>query len=123
MADCSKTVEFLREWLRMCETEEKPVAGSFCGNCQIHEKSGELLCSTWVKTNGSKALAIVQKWSDENPVMTWAGKLRELLPNANIGSIIERGCPHEYFGSVAPIPSGCCTVLCDDCWSSEYKEE
>ena len=68
------------------------------------------------------AIAIVQKWSDEHPAQTWEGKLRELLPNMNIKSVVECLCPHELFGSAAPTPSENCTVPCAECWDSEYKE-
>lgn len=115
MADCTKTVEFLREWSRMCDAHEE------CATCPLDEPTSGRGCD--VCNIPDDAIAIVQKWSDEHPVMTWAGKLKELLPNADIGSIIESGCPHEYFGSVAPIPSGDCTVLCADCWNGEYKEK
>lgn len=75
-------------------------------------------------------IAIVQKWSDEHPVMTWAGKLRELLPNANLVALSDlaaqtrgiRICPSDVFGAEAPCWRSGCNWECAECWNGEYKE-
>lgn len=118
MADCTKTVEFIREWKRMCLSNQKckdcdaflPIDGICRFN--IKECNPELLEAT---------ARIVQKWSDEHPEMTWAGKLRELIPGADIETIIDLTCPKHYFGDRAPL---CTTdaIECEDCWNGEYKE-
>lgn len=118
MADCTKTVDFLQEWKRLFDNTE-------IISLKDPKAPREVLIYNQIMSDlerPEKTIAYVQKWSDEHPVMTWEGKLRELLPNADIGSIIENGCPHEYFGSIAPTRKGYCDVLCAECWNGEYKE-
>ena len=118
MADCSKTMEFLREWKRLFDNTE-------IISLRNPKTPKEVLVYNQIMSDlehPEQTIRYVQKWSDEHPAMTWAGKLRELLPNAYIDSIIEGSCPHDYFGSVAPILSEECTSLCSACWNSEYKE-
>ena len=123
MADCTKTVEFLREWKRMCDNK---VFSELCTCCPMNYKGtghADMTCSMYARAYPDDAIAIVQKWSDEHPVMTWAGKLKELLPNADIESIICGGCPCDYFGDIAPNNKKCnATEECRVCWSGEYKE-
>lgn len=69
------------------------------------------------------AITIVQKWSDEHPVLTWEGKLRELLPNIDARSVCTALCPHDIFGGDAPSVNQCISDMdCACCWSGEYKE-
>lgn len=113
MADCKKTVEFLREWSRMCDAHEE------CATCPLDEPTSGRGCD--VCNIPDDAIAIVQKWSDEHPVMTWAGKLRELLPNFT--GMPHNYCPSLFFGNHAPSGCGDCNdIACVDCWNGEYKE-
>lgn len=116
MADCTKTVDFLREWKRMCD-------GTICHRCGIGEANDSVTmsCRRYVMTYPEDAIDIVQKWSDEHPVMTWAGKLRELLPNFT--GMPHNYCPSLFFGNHAPSGRGDCNdIACVDCWNGEYKE-
>lgn len=117
MADCTKTVEFLREWKRMCD-------GTICRRCGIGEANDSVTmsCRRYVMTYPEDAIDIVQKWSDEHPALTWAGKLRELLPNANIDGLVCGTCPRDLFGGDAPVNYTNCVNKCSDCWNGEYKE-
>lgn len=55
--------------------------------------------------------------------LTWWGKLREMLPDANIERVTILRCPSDYFGSHAPQSSvaGCDEKTCCECWNGEYK--
>lgn len=123
MADCSKTLDFLREHNRMCD-------GFVCKDCPMgrenRPQTSEEYCGDFVNNHTEDAIAIVQKWSDEHPVMTWEGKLRELLPHAPIAEIMYEYCPQQIFGDPAPFDIDCegeGTEPCLACWRSEYKEE
>lgn len=118
MADCTKTVEFIRELVRLCDSN------SLCSGCPLHNEQ-ESCEGTPSEYLSEDAISIVQKWSDEHPVMTWAGKLRELLPHAPIGQIMDEYCPYQIFGDHAPYKEDCEAegpANCLDCWSGEYKE-
>lgn len=126
MSDCSKTVEFLRELTRMCGSFEFCLLG-----CPLRtEDSGGPRCGFSPDGSNDNTIAIVQKWSDEHPEMTWAGKLRKLLPNANVAALSDlaaqtRGihlCPSDVFGESAPNWRNGCNWECAECWNGEYKE-
>lgn len=122
MADCTKTVDFLREWSRMCE-------GRSCEKCPIspHSVADRTSCNRYVASHPDDAIAIVQKWSDEHPVMTWADKLRELLPDARIiEEIMRTCCPSDVFGSIASTADeGGCKSMggYTSYWNGEYREK
>lgn len=118
MADCTKTVDFLREWKRMCKNHN-------CNDCPLgNKKHVSTLCRWYVIDECDNAIAIVQKWSDEHPVMTWEGKLKELLPNVDMSKIIGTCCPYNLLGGKAPNVETCRSALeCIYCWNGEYKEE
>ena len=77
-----------------------------------------------LKEHPDDAIAIVQKWSDEHPVLTWQGKLKELLPHAPIAELMNDYCPAQIFGNEAPKSTDLCEsqAACVKCWNSEYKE-
>lgn len=117
MADCSKTVDFIRELSRLCRYYDG------CSNgCPLWENQAECMGSPPHGMN-EKTISIVQRWSDEHPVMTWIGKLKELLPNAKIEYVINTLCPREIFGAIAQDADTTCNYSCGECWAGEYKEE
>lgn len=120
MADCTKTAEFLREYARLC-------GNGNCQECPIwREKAIAIPCVNYIQNHQAEVLTIVQKWSDEHPVMTWAGKLKELLPNVDMSKIIGTCCPYNLLGGEAPNMETCRSSGdyedCVNCWNSEYKE-
>lgn len=122
MADCTKTVEFLREWYRMCSALK-------CADCPANSpRSGhDCLCHTLKNDYPEDAIAIVQKWSDEHPVMTWMSKLVEKFPNAEKISMITGACTGWVFGTGPNMHRTGCDGRrerrCEECWNGEYKEE
>lgn len=122
MADCTKAAEFLREMRRLCRTFNT------CGDgCPLYCKYiDERLCNA-SKNLDEGTIEIVQKWSDEHPVMTWEGKLKKLLPNVDMSKIIGTCCPYNLLGGEAPNMETCCSSGdyedCVNCWNGEYKEE
>lgn len=116
MADCTKTAEFLREWDRMCSALK-------CADCPAGSTNNGHACLCEILRNkySEDAIAIVQKWSDEHPALTWEGKLKELLPNGPIAQLTDEYCPFHLFGDHAPCRDSCKTS-CVECWNGEYKE-
>lgn len=118
MADCTKTAEFIRELVRMCDSNDA------CSSCPLHDAKHGACGGTPTESLSEDAIAIVQKWSDEHPVMTWEDKLKELLPNVDMGKIIGTCCPYNLLGGKAPNMETCRSALeCVYCWNGEYKEE
>lgn len=63
MADCSKTVDYLREKDRMCKMFEHCADG-----CLFHIAGSESMnCEMYENSEPEKAVAIMQNWSDNNP--------------------------------------------------------
>jgi hypothetical protein len=68
--------------------------------------------------NPEKAIEIVQKWSDEHPVVTYLDKLLEAFPNAKIGEgNVPLICPNKL-----GLNDLSCDKKCVECWSQPYKE-
>lgn len=118
MADCTKTAEFLREWKRLFDNTE-------IISLKDPKKPKEVLVYNQIMSdleNPEQTIRYVQKWSDEHPVMTWADKLKELLPNANIEEVIAPLCPNAFFGGIECPSQPGCDYDCERCWNGEYKE-
>lgn len=96
--DCSVTVNFLKEWRRYC-------GGRRCGYCDLSEHNECGFPSCQVKDFPEKAVDVIQKWSDENPVKTRLDDLLEKYPNVEIVD----GRPLFY-----PVRLGYCKG-CDRC--------
>lgn len=89
-------VEYLKERERMCES-----FGTSCVGCPIHSDSKKAghYCKTFIRTCPEQAVAIVEQWSKEHPVITNLMKFEEVFGK----------CDPEV---TAPI----------SWWSKEYKE-
>lgn len=98
--DCSVTVNFLKEWRRYC-------GGRRCGYCDLseHNECGFPACQ--VKDFPEKAVDVIQKWSDENPVKTRLDDLKEKYPNY-------RFYENDQCPDIRPSVFGYCDA-CADC--------
>lgn len=88
MIDCSKTENYLAEKQRMTK-KHKPNAGAYiceldCLDCPLsHSNNGIGEPCFGLETNyPEKAIAIVQKWSDEHPQRTYLSEFLKHYPNA-----------------------------------------
>jgi len=112
--DCSKTVDFLREWKRMCVTINECVNCGMRKICDDYNRPADL-------TNMEHAEEEVQEWSDEHPVKTILEELIEHYPKLTLadGKVpITQGnaiCPSS-FGFT---DSDYCAeeYACEDCWN------
>lgn len=103
--DCSVTVDFLREWRRMCESYDDDECFEACPmNGIANDKHRS--CTDMAQKNPERAIKIVQKWSDEHPVMTRLDDLLKKYPKAQLDKIT--GCP-----TIRPAKLG----YCDGCFS------
>lgn len=111
-------VEFLSAWGRMC----KQVPYS-CRGCAIQEVIGSAPCKVWVTEHPEEAVAIVQKWAEENPVKTFLSDLLEKYPKIPLEPDgTPDFCPHalgycESRVDCPPLPK----EGCYKCWSKPLE--
>ena len=122
--DCSKTIDFLSELKRLCDTRDECVANAankedcpMFGICKLtHSKT----CAK----DAEKAIKIVQKWSDEHPKKTYAQDFFEKFPNAKPGAEgVPRICRANCYGGSCQHSaiSGAGPAPCKDCWNEEME--
>ena len=116
--DCKIAENFLKEWLRMCkQTKIK------CADCSLYQKLSHIdgCCRQRVCTDPKKAIAIVQKWSDEHPVKTIKDDFLEKHPNAPkaaTGTPLACAWRAGYFLD----EDGCLSGRCTECWNRPLSE-
>lgn len=85
MIDCSRTENYFAEKRRMTMTAKYGICKLDCTKCPLSSKnngtSENLSCANLEIHYPEKAVAIVQKWSDEHPPKTYLSKLLEHFPN------------------------------------------
>lgn len=112
-------VKFLVELDRMCEYEKREQIGVGCETCQFY--INEISCSleSLTITELKKAVAIVEKWSNEYPQKTYKDDFLEEFPNAKC---FDDGIPMVHWCDV--YNKGNCKYgqgdgfrMCVECWS------
>lgn len=83
MIDCSKTENYLAEKKRMTKITSTGVCKITCANCPLSKKNNGKgrLCVDYEMHYPEKAIAIVQKWSDEHPQKTYLSEFLKNHPN------------------------------------------
>ena len=116
--DCSITENYLREKARMTTN-----CGIRCIECPFHgtNNNKNISCGMLELGYPTEAIAIVQKWSDERPVMTNKEKFVQTMKDVfGADIVINNGdCPptDSYLEE--------CNERCSEClkwWDEPYKE-
>lgn len=88
MIDCTKTKNYFAEKARMTKKDKLGRCKLYCGECLLNNKnngtSENLLCGAFEAIYPEKAIAIVQKWSDEHPRETYLSEFLKNYPNAQL---------------------------------------
>ena len=98
-----------------------------CKQCYFHqvEDLKEYTCFTFQTKHPEKAIEIVKKWAEENPVKTYMSYFFEKFPNAlkdeDNGQPL--ACVEDIYGEIPEVTQGCLSTNCLNCWKREYKEE
>lgn len=100
--DCSVTVNFLKEWRRMCEFYDGDECFESCPMNGIANNKYRS-CTDVAQKNPERAVKIVQKWSDEHSVKTRLDDIKEKCPNIPLAG---DGEPNIYPNSLG---------YCGDC--------
>ena len=122
--DCNKTTNFLHELKRLCDSRDGCVADAAnkerCPMFGVCEDALTKICAEDVKT----AIEIVQKWSDEHPVKTYAQDFFEKFPKAQSGSDgTPFVCRKTIYGEVPPKDERCDRRgACKNCWNEPMEE-
>lgn len=123
--DCSKTINFLSELKRLCDSRDGCVANAAnkerCPMFGVCEDALTRICAEDVKT----AIETVQKWSNEHPKKTYAQDFFEKFPKAqgcSDGSPFV--CRKRIYGGIPSILENCdYTGACYKCWNEPMNDE
>lgn len=118
--DCKITVNFLREQERICKAFGHSLSDAECDKCPIGQACNNdnyEYCPNWMGAYPVKAIAIVQKWSDEHPVKTIKEDFLEKYPQAvqTYDDLPVVCAKHLGYGVV-------CFNDCAECWNRPLEE-
>lgn len=128
MIDCSKTENYFAEKRRM--TKRRKIYGNAymckldCANCPLNRSNNgtndKISCSDFEALYPEKAIAIVQKWSDEHPQKTYLSEFLKNYPNAQlrIDGTPKGVCPY-YLGLMNKDD---CRKTCIECWNQTVED-
>lgn len=123
MIDCSKTENYFAEKVRMTKRAENGLCKLVCSNCPLCSGNNNkgLSCTGFEMLYPEKAIAIVQKWSDEHPQKTYLSEFLKNYPNTPLD---DDGTPD----SICPYDLGLMSIddcnkdyNCVKCWNQPIK--
>lgn len=129
MIDCSKTENYFAEKRRL--TKRRKIYGNAymckidCANCPLNSSNNGTndmtSCSDFEALYPEKAIAIVQKWSDEHPRKTYLSEFLKNYPNAPLDDDgTPNFCPsHLGFMSIDDCRKD---HNCVKCWNQPIEE-
>ena len=106
-------VKYLKERKRMCDSYNNMCDG--CGFGKVPK------CNRTEDDNPEKAVAIVEKWSDEHPKKTRQSELLKAFPNAEIENGIAVACPKSLDKNVECEPLSSCVECIRKYWLTEIE--
>lgn len=99
MIDCNITKNYLSEQARMTKSSDVGVCRISCNHCPLSRFNNdeEMLCTELELRHPEKAIAIVQKWSDEHSLKTYLSEFLKNYPNVLLddNGIPTVGCEHN----------------------------
>lgn len=123
--DCSKTIDFFAEAKRHCDSRTACEADAANKEqCPMFGVCDRPLTEICVE-DAIKAIEILQKWSDEHPVKTYAQDFFEKFPKAQSNS---DGTPFVcrkriYSGTHSTLEDCDYTGACYRCWNEPMNDE
>ena len=109
--DCSNTINFFKEKERLTKDCKMN-----CEDCPLHRlnNGSGYGCATFISHEPERAVEILQKWSDENPVKTRLDDFTEKYPNyfREPKDDTPNVCC-KYLGYIAKCP----LTKCSECWN------
>ena len=119
--DCNITENYLKEKARMTKRPDTALPCTIsCLTCPLstnHNGEG-ISCFQFEGKHSAEAIAIVQKWSNENPVKTILDDFKEKYPNAKLDKDgLPVGCIRWLGHHVYDCPNDC-----EKCWNRPLSE-
>lgn len=122
MIDCNITKNYFSEKARMSKTTKSGTCKVVCEKCPLSSDNNGVgeCCTDFEMLYPEKAIAIVQKWSDEHPQKTF---VTEFLKNYPCAVVNGDGIPN----SVCPYDLGLmdkhdCRKTCIECWNQSIED-
>lgn len=126
MIDCSKAENYFAEKRRMTKEQQDGVCKLKCSGCPLSSfnngSSDMIPCFAFEKFYPEKAIAIIQKWSDEHPQKTYLSELLKIFPNTPLGDdgTPKCLCPHQL--GLKDIDDCRKYHTCVECWNQPIEE-
>ncbi|MEQ2416283.1 hypothetical protein AAAT06_04910 [Ruminococcoides bili] len=125
MIDCSRTENYFAEKQRMTKKHKLNHGGYSCklncADCPLSHLNNDstMLCSDFETCYPEKAIAIVQKWSDEHPPKTYLSEFLKNYPNA---PLVHDGTPEICLRKLGLTDIKTCRVGgCVECWNQPIE--
>jgi hypothetical protein len=127
MIDCTKTENYFAEKARMTRATESEygICKINCKKCPLYPTnnwtSENLSCVSFEKRYPEKAIAIVQKWSDEHPQKTYLSEFLKNYPNA---PLVHDGTPEICLRKLLGLTDikTCRVGGCVECWNQPIED-
>lgn len=122
MIDCSKTMNYFIEKSRMIKQQKNVICKLDCSDCPLSSSNNGtgISCTNLEMSYPEKAIAIVQKWSDEHPPKTYLSEFLKNYPNA---PLVHDGTPEICLRKLGLTDIKTCRVGgCVECWNQPIEE-
>ena len=121
MIDCSKTENYFAEKQRMVKLQTGEVCEISCEECPLSSMNNgeDIVCSDFETCYPEKAIAIIQKWSDEHPQRTYLSEFLKNYPNTLLN---DAGLPIDvclYNLGLTDCKEG---RNCIECWNQPIED-
>jgi len=116
MIDCSRTENYFAERRRMAKQQKDGICKLDCIDCplSITNNGTNVPCADFDKLYPKKAIAIVQRWSDEHPQKTYLSEFLKNYPNALLN---DNGLPKDVCLYNLGLTDCRNDRNCVDCWN------
>lgn len=121
MIDCTKTESYFTEKRRMIGQQKDGICQLDCIDCPLSiENNGTgIECSVFETLYPEKAIAIVQKWSDEHPQKTYLSEFLKNYPNTLLN---DAGLPKDVCLYNLGLTDCKKDRNCVDCWNQPIED-
>lgn len=122
MIDCSRTENYFIEKSRMTKRQKNVICKLDCSDCPLSSSNNGtgISCTNLEMSYPEKAIAIVQKWSDEHQPKTYLSEFLKNYPNA---PLVHDGTPEICLRKLGLTDIKTCRVGgCVECWNQPIEE-
>lgn len=124
--NCKITENYFAEKARMTTINDNDICGIACEDCPLSRaNNGENVnCRRFETKYPNKAIAIIQKWSDEHPQKTMLDDFKEKYPNYDHvkGSTTPTFCPYQLGYEKYQLCKCGGNYKCAECWNRPLDE-